>query len=96
MNLNGAWLIGLAAGAAWSALNMEAFKRLAIVLSSPEKNRKALIGILLAKFGLLYPAAAVLLWSGVCSRAAFAVGLTVMLAWNSAAIFRKSREKVHV
>lgn len=75
---------------------MLAFKRLAAALSSTEKNQKTILWILLAKFGLLYPAAVALLWSGICSRAAFAVGLTMMLAWNSFSVFQKSREKAHV
>ena len=75
---------------------MLAFKRLAIALSSDDKNRKTVIGVLLIKFGLLYPAAVALLWSGICSRAAFAIGLTLMLAWSSLSVFKRSERSAHV
>ena len=96
MIVSGAVWTGLAAGAVWNLLNIEAFRRLAAALTAPEKNRKTLWWILLAKFGLLYPAAIVLLWSGICSRAAFAVGVTVVLAFSVVRIMKLSNRGAHV
>ena len=74
-------LFGWLAGAGWNLLNIKLLQQLAPLLGGELKNsRRRLTLLLLAKFGLLYPAAVLLLWAGLVPLKPFAAGFTAVLA----------------
>ena len=85
------------AGAAWNLLNIGLLKRLAVLLGgeTPRRGRK-MVFLLLAKFGLLYPAGIWLLWSGAVHRIGFAVGFTAVLIASMAVLMRPPPAKLKV
>ena len=84
-------------GAAWNLLNIGILKRLAALLcgETPKRSRK-MVFLLLAKFGLLYPAGIWLLWSGAVHRIGFAAGFTAVLIASMVALLRLQPAKVKV
>ena len=91
-------LFGWGAGAAWNLINVRLLQRLAGLLGRPLRQvRRELLLLLLAKFGLLYPAGVLALWTGVIPRIPFAAGFTAVLAGVAAgALFQRSTgEAIH-
>ena len=93
--LNPFLIKALLVGAAWNLLNIALLKRLAALLGTetPKRGRKVVF-LLLAKFGLLYPAGIWLLWSGAVHRVGFAAGFTAVLIVAMAKLLRPQPMKV--
>ena len=76
-------------GAAWNLLNIGILRRLAALLGGDAlKKGRRMTALLLAKFGLLYPAGIWLLWSGAVHRIGFAAGFTAVLIASAGALLR--------
>ena len=72
--------LGWLGGAGWNLLNIGVLERLGELLMQPAAGRRRKITwLLLAKFGLLYPAGIALLWSGIVPAVSFACGFTAAL-----------------
>ena len=72
-------ILGWISGMAWSSANLIFLKKLAVLLSDSQPNRRNLIFLLLMKFAVLYPIGIGLLYSRAVSLAAFAGGFTLVL-----------------
>ncbi len=92
--LNGFLIKSVLAGALWSLLNIVTLTRLAALLGGETSKRgRRMTLLLLAKFGLLYPAGIWLLWSGAVHRVGFVMGFTAVLIAAVAALLRPQRVK---
>ena len=82
-------------GAAWNFLNITLLQRLIALLDGKtSKRRRKMVFLLLAKFGLLYPAGIWLLWTGAVHRIGFAIGFTAVLIAAMVALLRPQSVKV--
>lgn len=80
-------VLGFGAGAALSGINLWILRRLAALLSREKMKKGKLVGFLLLKFGLFYPAVIALLLSKWVSPLAFVAGFVLALgaaAWRDA------------
>ena len=93
--LNSFLIKAVLVGALWGFLNIGILTRLATLLGAERPKRlRALPLLLLAKFGLLYPAGVWLLWSGAVHRIGFAAGFTAVLILATAGLLRSQPVKV--